>query len=276
MHKVPEARLHDGQPDTPFMLSWANEPWTRRWDGGGQGGRGAHTLINQSYGGPEEWERHFAYLQQFWRHPKYICINGRPLFVIYRVGHFPTTQLGDMLRTWRRLAEEWGVPAPHLLHTVGNFYTADDTASELKAGLEGAMHGSIHFWPQLLGGGLPDGWVNQNQTASTGNLDTPIANREQFWGAYFGFDRRVRAPDSKTYPLTPAQVRVGLRQCFANMSFYSRPNDNFLFLTAWNEWNEQATLEPDHVYGDGMLRALRDSLRSVPVRVVFGTETQMQ
>lgn len=31
MHKIPELMLKDGQPDMPFMFSWANEPWSRRY-----------------------------------------------------------------------------------------------------------------------------------------------------------------------------------------------------------------------------------------------------
>ena len=57
-------------------------------------------------------------------------------------------------------------------------------------------------------------------------------------------------------------------------AYYGQPHDARVwsaqvFVTAWNEWNEQAVLEPDDTHGHGMLRALRDALRSVPVRVVL-------
>jgi len=38
------------------------------------------------------------------------------------------------------------------------------------------------------------------------------------------------------------------------------------FLTAWNEWNEQALLEPDDVHKFNYLEILRNNLESCPLR----------
>ena len=260
MHRVPEARLLDGEPNIPFMLSWANEPWTRRWDGTSKGGG---ILLNQSYGDHDDWQRHFDYLLPFWEHPMHIRIDGRPLFAIYRVGHFKSETLIRMLKTWRRLAALRGVPPPLVVHTLGNFYLQDHTPQMLRGGVGQLLEGALHFWPQLLGSGFFD-WTSAASTS-----DVAIGNKLQFWGAYLGFDRRVRSPSAAPMALTPSQVALALKYCFGNMSWFARPNQNLLFITAWNEWNEQAVLEPDTTYADGMSRALRHALRNVPVRVVI-------
>jgi hypothetical protein len=93
MHKVPEARLADGEPDLPFMLSWANEPWTRLWDGISNRRKPSNTIMAQDYGKEKDWAAHFDYLLQFWKHPQHIRVGERPLFSIYRTDHFP----GDAL-----------------------------------------------------------------------------------------------------------------------------------------------------------------------------------
>ena len=107
-----------------------------------------------------------------------------------------------------------------------------------------------------------------DEVASTANLEE-LGTTRQFWGAYVGFDRRVRAgPNDFTMHPTPEHLRRSLRDCFGNMSRFQRPSPNLLFVTAWNEWNEQAVLEPDTVHRDAMLRVLRSALREVPVRFV--------
>ena len=260
MHRVPEARLADGEPDVPFMLSWANEPWTGNWDGVGKD----NVLLAQEYGGPDEWHKHFDYLQRFWSHPKHIRVEGgRPLFAIYRTGHFPGDNLTHMLSVWKGRAAQLDVKPPFVVFTVGNFWRTDEGSQMKSAGLDGA----IHFWPTILA----TGFFNQGSLAST--HDVEVGTGLQYWGAYFGFDRRVRARDSKKYHWSPVEVLRGLQHSFSEMRHFSRPSPNLVFLTAFNEWNEQAVPEPDDTHGYGMLHALKLALRSVPVRVVLSPST---
>lgn len=65
--------LEDGEPNLPFFLSWANEPWNRRWTG-----EEGEVLLSQEYGDKEEWTEHFMYLLKFFQHPNYEKVNGRP------------------------------------------------------------------------------------------------------------------------------------------------------------------------------------------------------
>jgi hypothetical protein len=110
-----EAMLRDGEPDLPFALHWANEPWVGSWhggrkrgvgskgvkqekqvrgegqkwggksQGGGEGGEAnKDVLLSQSYE-PETWTPHFQYLLPFFKHKNCIKIDGEPLFLIYRL-----------------------------------------------------------------------------------------------------------------------------------------------------------------------------------------------
>ena len=71
--------LERGKPDFPFCLAWANEPWTRAWAGGDR-----EVLMPQEYGGESDWRRHFDCLLRFFRDPRYIRVDGKPMLLLYR------------------------------------------------------------------------------------------------------------------------------------------------------------------------------------------------
>ena len=93
--------LATGEPAFPFCLCWANENWTKVWDGADQ-----HILIAQEYS-PEDDRRHIQWLVRVFRHQNYIRIDGKPLFLIYRISKLP-----DPMQTtsiWREEARKAGI-----------------------------------------------------------------------------------------------------------------------------------------------------------------------
>lgn len=113
MHQVMEQMLIYGEPNLSFALFWANEPWTKRWTGMVQ--TKDETLLSQEYGDKEEWREHFAYLLKF-KHPNNIRIQGKLLFILHRIGHIGS-KLAPMVKLWRALAIEAGLPGLHLVRT---------------------------------------------------------------------------------------------------------------------------------------------------------------
>ncbi|MBL8512473.1 MAG: glycoside hydrolase family 99-like domain-containing protein, partial [Betaproteobacteria bacterium] len=74
------AMLDHPDIDFPFCLAWANETWSRRWDG-----RESDVLISQTHPPVKErWEQHFQYLIRAWKDPRAIKMDGKPVFLIYR------------------------------------------------------------------------------------------------------------------------------------------------------------------------------------------------
>ncbi|MEO8100984.1 MAG: glycoside hydrolase family 99-like domain-containing protein [Betaproteobacteria bacterium] len=119
--------------DFPFCLAWANEPWSRRWDG-----REQDLLLAQTHRpDPLLWERHFDYLFRAWSDPRAIRIDGKPVFMIYRP-HL-VIQLGDMLAYWTRRAQERGLP--------GLFFVAMKQYEYPKPELLRHFDASMHFQP---------------------------------------------------------------------------------------------------------------------------------
>ena len=76
--------LKSGEPDFPFCLAWANENWTRRWDGLEQ-----EILQKQSYGGEEDDRAHFEYILPALIDKRAIKIDNKPIFLFYRPGSLP-------------------------------------------------------------------------------------------------------------------------------------------------------------------------------------------
>jgi lipopolysaccharide biosynthesis protein len=75
--------LSSGKPDFPFCLCWANENWTRRWDGQEQ-----EMLIAQHYS-PADDLAHIQALLPYFHDPRYIRIQNKPLFLVYRSSALP-------------------------------------------------------------------------------------------------------------------------------------------------------------------------------------------
>ena len=78
-----EAMVARGSPDYPFCVCWANENWTRRWDG-----LDSDVLMEQRYD-PGDSERLFDAFVGLFRDPRYIRVDGRPLLLVYKTALIP-------------------------------------------------------------------------------------------------------------------------------------------------------------------------------------------
>lgn len=251
MYKIPELMLLDGEPNAPFMLSWANEPWTKRWAGNGE------VLLSQDYGGESEWVEHFNYLLPFFEHPNYIkTVDYKPIFALYRAGHLNDT-LAPMLKLWHKLARQNGFPnGIKAIYTMNSF-----SVWEMKRfyGL-GIIEGALQFCPMLRRPHLHDPFGKDVKHRGP---------QPQYWCSATGFDRRPRDTSTKPqYKVTPIEFWKTLagdmtNNCNSDVSRWGKLSENLIFITAWNEWNEQAILEPNDLYGNGYLTALRSAMQSV-------------
>ena len=96
-----DENLRSGKPDLPFCICWANEDWTRVWDG-----KTGEILIKQDYSEEDDYE-HIKNLIKYFKDERYIKINGKVLFLVYRASRIP-----NPLRTtsiWREEAKKAGI-----------------------------------------------------------------------------------------------------------------------------------------------------------------------
>src|SRR3546814_79059 len=107
-----EQMLASGKPDMPFCLCWANENWSRRWDG-----REHDLLIGQQYSLEDDLE-HIRYLIPFFRDDRYIKIDGKPVYVMYRPELHP--EIEAAADRWREEVKQAGFEGLYLI-SVENF-----------------------------------------------------------------------------------------------------------------------------------------------------------
>lgn len=248
-----ERMLADGAPDLPFMLAWANEPWTRRWDG-----RDDEVLQPQRYGDAADWAAHFDTLLRFFRDPRYVRVDGCPVFLIYRAGHVPC--LAPMLACWRARALEAGLPGLHVVAMLTSFEEPPETFAPMDAVCE-----LFPSWPRRLG---LDG-VHLRGVRVSGalqawrvGLEGPRVHPVQYRGAFASWDNtpRLGARGYAFVPLTPNELRERLVVQFRRTREDAALPAPFVFINAWNEWAEGCHLEPDKRLATAWLEAVRDAI----------------
>ncbi len=99
--------LASGKPDFPFCLCWANDPWSRRWDG-----RDDELLQAQTYSDDDDL-RHIEALIPALSDPRAITVEGKPVFLVYRGKHLPNA--ARTTRLWRKRVRAAGLPGIHLV-----------------------------------------------------------------------------------------------------------------------------------------------------------------
>jgi hypothetical protein len=237
--------LEDGHPDTMFMLNWANEPWTRNWDG-----QDRAVLVPQHYGGPEQWTKHFEYLMQYFLHPNYIRVDGCPLFGVYR----PTLNatLIQIFDHWRAMARR--TPGIGCLLIMGSF--VQEYPGLRFDSREGQQFINMNL--DALGEFEP------HRSAWDPNLFSTfprIHRKSHYYSLMAGWDDAPRRFNTSQHMDPDPHVFLdqfsdALRR--ASDRTVSDPNprgDNFVLINAWNEWGEGNVMEPNSLYGRKLLEA---------------------
>ena len=259
-----ERMLATGKPDFPFCLSWANEPWTRRWDGWE-----GDILVAQRHQAGDDLEVMRDVIRYF-RHPNYIRIDGKPLFLVYRIGLFPDIQ--STVRNWREFCREEG---------VGEVYLAMIGSFEHKfADVDPAVHGMdaiVEFPPHIpyeVGIDVPgrklnpnyDGMVQSYVEIVEGHLEMDIPDHiTKFRGVLPDWDNTARRQDSSVifHGSSPGAYQKWLHAVMEQTCDRYAGDKRLVFVNAWNEWAEGAYLEPDRRYGYAYLQATRSALEKI-------------
>lgn len=262
MEKPVNMLLENKDIDFPFCIMWANENWTRTWDGFEN-----DVLIAQDYHDEDD----IPFINDLGRHFKderYIRIDGRPLFFLYRPGIIPNSK--ETILKWRKLCKE-------ILNEEPLFYMAQafDDIDPREFGMDGA----IEFPPHKIAAGLGD------SSRQYGGFE------EDFTGHYPAYDDLINSSlseESHDYPLirgvtptwdnearkpsrgmgfvgsTPKKYEEWLR----NINQYAKQNpiadnESFVIINAWNEWAEGSHLEPDVYNGAAYLNATYRAMHNI-------------
>ncbi|WP_150275852.1 glycoside hydrolase family 99-like domain-containing protein [Paenibacillus tepidiphilus] len=256
----PVREIHrSGEPSMPFCLSWANESWTRKWDGGEH-----ELLIKQEYGDEGDWEHHFYELLPLFKDERYIRIDGKPVFIIYRPGNIPRWK--DMCRQWNRLAEENGLDGVYFVRTLGGFEVPEqpgfDASVEFEPHYTFAHGDSRRLWQRMNLDGQEHLVFDYDQLwLSILSRIHRRSGEKIFPGAYVNWDNTPRLGTRGQSCIGASPRKFGhylSRQMERAKTLYQ---SEFLFINAWNEWAEGAFLEPDERNGFAYLEEVRAALK---------------
>lgn len=241
--------LASGSPDFPFCLCWANEPWSRRWDGSE-----SEVLQPQAYSADDDLN-HIRWLLRPLSDPRAIRLGGRPLFLVYRADQLPDPRRTTDL--WREEAQRAGLP--------GLFLVAVETGWD--AGWDATQVGfdaKLLFQPQfsLLGEvsrldvGPARTRVFHYDDAWPILADPPPVTYPRFDAVFPGWDNSPRRGEESwvIHGNTPAAYEAWLRLA-VRRALDRPPDQRVVFVNAWNEWAEGAHLEPDRTHGRAFLEA---------------------
>ncbi|SCX19581.1 Methyltransferase domain-containing protein [Nitrosomonas eutropha] len=254
-----EMMLQDKSIDMPFCFTWANENWTRRWDG-----QENDILIAQNHS-PEDSLKFIQYLIRYFEDERYIRIDDKPVLMIYRANIIPN--ITETAKLWRTEVKKYG---------IDDLYLISAQAFGIRSPDEFGFDASAEFPPH---------------TAHSTDIRSQVSLlNSQFQGHIFSYDQvvenaiRQTEPDYKLFRtvmlswdntarkqnsshifhgfslLRYKQWLNALCHCVNNNQKYTQ-NEKIVFVNAWNEWAEGTHLEPDRKYGYGYLQATYNVLR---------------
>jgi glycosyltransferase involved in cell wall biosynthesis len=253
-----ENMLARGEPDFPFCVCWANENWTRRWDGSEN-----EILMRQEYreGYAEQFIEELIPLM---KDPRYIKVGEAPLLLVYRVDLLPDATLAA--RVWRRVCAHAGIPGPHLA-AVQSFGVTDPRSFEFDAAVEFPPH-TLHklIDPRGCPGLSPDfaGYLEDYREVAAKQTEAPLPPYVRYRGVMPAWDNTPRRLKRAHICINSSPAAYGrwLGQAIAQTMTRLPVQEPLLFLNAWNEWAEGAYLEPDSRHGHDRLEATRQALCS--------------
>ncbi|HEX5400012.1 MAG TPA: glycoside hydrolase family 99-like domain-containing protein, partial [Verrucomicrobiae bacterium] len=283
--------LKSGQPDFPFCLGWANQTWTGIWHGAPN-----RVLIEQTYPGRADHEKHFHALLEAFQDPRYIRVRGKPVFVIYRPTELPRP--AEFIEFWQSLAQQNGLPGIHFVAHV----MSSDSFDPLANGFAGVVPGNVFkassksCWQRSLR------WYQCRNGYSPGSRAASLLARAFARAVYLKAMKHLEpalsrpnvvdyaeatlyfldniVSESQTYPCvvpnwdnsprsgiravvlqnsTPELFRKHLREALQLVAGRA-VEDRIVFLKSWNEWAEGNYVEPDLKFGHQYLDVIRQEV----------------
>lgn len=270
MQKPLENFLNDKSLDIPFCISWANETWSRRWNGSDK-----DVLIEQTYGDKNSYIKHFNYLLPYFKDDRYIKYNGKPLFIIYKPEIFDGYQ--EMFELWDELAKKEGLKgiAFGVQGAIwNNIKNVDDSKVDLRILYEPGYTGC----QDKKGKGLRIGLSSRILRLKTKRTHTGInfqsydayCNRmvkrkiksdKMVPGMFVAWDNTPRKGKNSTIFLGSTPKKFEKYMTKVILKAKNECNKDMVFINAWNEWAEGCYLEPDKTCNYEYLEALQNALK---------------
>jgi hypothetical protein len=227
-----------------FCLCWANEPWTRTWDG-----KDREILMPQTFGGVEDWKKHIEYFLPFFKDNRYIRINGKPVLFVYSPRKIP--DFDKMIAYWNSFLRANQIPGLYLIEFISTFNPrAFSKASESVLEFEplfsahyevSRYHQAKRFVNKKLG--RTDFLDYDYLWHQLLQKDRCYDGRTILRSAFTNFDNSPRKAERAF--ITKGASPEKFERYFSKLVNHTRTDQlDINVINAWNEWGEGAILEP--------------------------------
>jgi hypothetical protein len=249
--------------DIEYCIFWANENWTRSWDGSDN-----LIIIKQNHS-DEDDIKFIAEAAKYFEDDRYIKFNGNPVLKVYRPSLFPNPQ--KTCDAWKNWCSKNGISVPYLI--MSQAFQEPNLGRELNPQFYG-FDASVEFPPHRGSTFNPDKIkvVGNTKPMFGSKLNTVIDygsaveawslintdNFKQFKCVFPSWDnspRRINGGATIYANSNPELYYSWLRFALENTA-----RNEFMFINAWNEWAEGAMLEPDFFWGTAYLDATRRAI----------------
>jgi GT2 family glycosyltransferase/glycosyltransferase involved in cell wall biosynthesis len=251
----------------PYCIIWANENWTRRWDG-----KEHDVLIAQEHT-PESDFNFIKDIKHFLQDERYIRIDGKPVLLVYRVQLLP--EPAETAKRWRQYCRNEGIGEIFLM--AGQVYGFEDPRDTgFDAVFEFPPHNvpfhNINNSVQVLNPAYDGHILRYQDLADYYSGHQMDYSYELFKTVSPGWDNEPRKPGKGTTFAfsTPELYRQWLTNA-CNYTLQKKEEKRFVFINAWNEWGEGAYMEPDRRFGYAYLQETRNVLYKL-VNSLYGSQ----
>lgn len=284
--------LETGKPDFPFCLGWANHTWkTATWVQK-DGTMRDEMIAEQLYPGREDYKMHFEYVLKAFKDPRYIRVDGKPIFVVFSPNDIPNCK-SDFIDYWQQLAKENGLPGIHFVGYTENTgkmkgSSVKDIASAfptdqvtyfynrvLNQGFDAVCSLGLHRSETLLQGKLMfllkrqlyhRFGISMVKTFDYEKIMDVYYTEEDKWENVYPtllpqWDRSPRSGGFNGIYVnsTPENFKKAIQKALSLLG-EKEDEHKILFLKSWNEWAEGNYVEPDQKYGHGFLDAIKETI----------------
>lgn len=242
----------------PFCICWANENWSRRWDG-----KDADILIAQNYDDAFA-DKFITDAIVYMRDERYIRINDKPVLVIYNANEIP--DLKQTLEYWREYCIKNGLGE---IYIAAVDFALNDVSK--NAGFDSFVEfppHSVYFYEKTrLNDSLPI--IDSDYSGDVYDYSEIVEHKDyikgaennKFPGVFLAWDNTSRKKNASTIYHNYSPEIFG--QWLNDVTGYvkkTKKTDRFVFINAWNEWAEGTYLEPDRRYGYAALEEVRKTI----------------
>lgn len=286
LEKPMELLLAHPEIDIKYCISWANHDWTDAWKASD---RAPRVLIAHDFNDEEDWVNHFNYMLPFFKDPRYMREDNKPIMVVY-VPHI-IRKLDKMLAVWTQMAKEAGFEGlTYIYQSAASSFDNSWNKSLFKYGVE--MHpGYVNMYfnkknkglfPKLMKYsreikrilGIKRSLLLEKKKIEVAQCDydatwqnilkiRPSKANNMIPCAFVDWDNTPRH-NMRGYVykgVTPEKFKKYFAQLVENTRKYY--NTDMIFVFAWNEWAEGGYLEPDTKNGWGYLEAIKETIINI-------------